>query len=81
MKTTDLTTLNIHQMPENIYEREKAAGRLDETALYLVEDFEENLKQDRLTWLTDEDVDAMFAGTYIGEGVDASIYNGEVEDV
>lgn len=38
LKNTDLTTLELHLMPEKSYEREKAAGRLDENAIYLVED-------------------------------------------
>lgn len=38
MKTENLSTLKIHQLSEEQYKREKEAGRLDESALYLTPD-------------------------------------------
>jgi hypothetical protein len=35
MITQDLSTLNIHQLSQEQFDREKEAGNLDETAIYL----------------------------------------------
>ena len=40
MITENLSTLKIHKMTQEQYERELAAGRIDETALYLTPDEE-----------------------------------------
>ena len=41
MKTENLSTLKIHKLSREQYERELAANRIDESALYLVPDEEE----------------------------------------
>ena len=38
MKTENLATLKIHKLTQAQYERELAAGRIDENALYLTPD-------------------------------------------
>lgn len=38
MNTVNLTTLKIHRLTQTQYDREKAAGTLDNTALYLTPD-------------------------------------------
>ena len=38
MKTENLSTLKIHKMSQAQYDREKAAGRIDENAIYLTPD-------------------------------------------
>lgn len=38
MITTDLSTLKIHKLTQEQYEREREAGRLDENAIYLTPD-------------------------------------------
>ena len=35
MKTENLSTLKIHQLSQKQYDRELAAGRIDENAIYL----------------------------------------------
>lgn len=40
MITTNLSTLKIHKLTQAQYERELAAGNIDETALYLIPDEE-----------------------------------------
>lgn len=40
MKTDNLSTLKIHKLTQAQYERELAAGRIDENALYLTPDTE-----------------------------------------
>lgn len=41
MNTENLSTLKIHKLTQAQYDRELAAGRIDETALYLTPDDEE----------------------------------------
>ena len=57
MKTNNLSTLKIHKLSQAQYDREKAAGNLDQTALYLTPD--EN--QDLSMYATKEYVDAAIA--------------------
>lgn len=38
MKTENLSTLTIHKLSQEQYDREKAAGRLDANAIYLTPD-------------------------------------------
>lgn len=45
-----------------------------DTNAYLEERF--NGKQNKLDWVTDEDLDAMFAGTYEGTEDEATVYDG-----
>lgn len=43
MKTNNLSTLKIHKLSQAQYDREKAAGNLDQTALYLTPDESQDL--------------------------------------
>ena len=43
MKTTNLETLKIHTLTQEQYERELAAGRIDENALYLTPNEDKDL--------------------------------------
>lgn len=43
MKTENLSTLKIHKLTQEQYDRELAAGRIDENALYLTPDEEIDL--------------------------------------
>lgn len=45
MITENLSTLKIHKLSQAQYDREKEAGNLDETALYLTPDTEVDLSQ------------------------------------
>ena len=38
MKTENLSTLTIHKISQEQFDREKAAGRIDENAIYLTPD-------------------------------------------
>ena len=53
MITENLSTLKIHKLSREQYERELAAGRIDETALYLTPDEELDLS----CYATKEDLD------------------------
>ena len=44
-----MTTLKIHKLTQAQYERELAAGRIDENALYLTPDEEIDLSRVKLT--------------------------------
>ena len=45
MKTENLSTLKIHKLSKEQYDRELAAGRIDETALYLTPDQSADMSQ------------------------------------
>ena len=50
MKTENLSTLKIHKLSQMQFDRELAAGNIDETAMYLIPDEEPTLPA-----VTDED--------------------------
>lgn len=45
MITENLSTLKIHKLTQAQYDRELAAGRIDETALYLTPDEDKDMSQ------------------------------------
>ena len=53
MITENLSTLKIHKLTQAQYDRELEAGRIDENALYLTPDAEEE------EFITVEDIDAI----------------------
>lgn len=57
MKTENLSTLKIHKLSKEQYDRELAAGRIDETALYLTPDDAGDLDQ----FVTVDQLDAAIA--------------------
>lgn len=56
MKTENLSTLKIHKLTQEQYQRELEAGRIDETALYLTPDEDSDLSQ----YATTEQVEATY---------------------
>ena len=56
MITENLSTLKIHKLTQEQYDRELAAGRIDETALYLTPDEDSDLSQ----YATTEQVEATY---------------------
>ncbi len=64
MITNNLSTLKIHKLSQAQYDREKAAGNLDQTALYLTPD--EN--QDLSMYATKEEVNKKVALPSSGNG-------------
>lgn len=68
MKTQNLSTLTIHKMSQEQYDREKAAGRLDPNALYLTPDGE-----DLGNYYTKEEVDAIISEVAASGGAVSSV--------
>lgn len=64
MKTENLSTLKIHKLTQAQYDREREAGRLDETALYLTPD--EELVLDKTLSIEGQAADAKAVGDAIG---------------
>lgn len=62
MKTENLSALKIHKLTQAQYDRELAAGNLDETALYLTPDKEVDLTG----YATESYVDAKIASIQNG---------------
>lgn len=56
MKTENLSTLKIHKLTQEQYQRELEAGRIDENALYLTPDEDSDLSQ----YATTKDVEATY---------------------
>ena len=70
MKTENLSTVKIHRLTQAQYDRELAAGNIDETAMYLTPDEEPTLPA-----VTDEDngkllqvVDGVWTAVAITDG-------------
>lgn len=62
MITENLSILKIHKLTQEQYDRELAAGRIDETALYLTPDEESgsgDIDLDNVELITVEDIDAI----------------------
>jgi hypothetical protein len=55
MKTTNLSTLKIHKLSQEQYDRELAAGRIDENAIYLTPDEHNNVDPSDYASITDVD--------------------------
>jgi hypothetical protein len=55
MKTTNLPTLKIHKLSQAQYERELAAGRIDENAIYLTPDENNDVDPSGYASITDVD--------------------------
>ncbi len=70
MITENLSTLKIHKLSKEQYERELAAGRIDENALYLTPDEDVDLS----SYVTTDQLDATKAE--IKAYIDESILNG-----
>lgn len=70
MITENLSTLKIHKLSKEQYERELAAGRIDENALYLTPDEDVDLS----SYVTMDQLDA--ATAEIKAYIDESILNG-----
>ena len=64
MKTENLSTLKIHKLSQEQYDREHAAGRLDESAMYLTPD--EELALDKTLSVEGQAADAKAVGDAIG---------------
>lgn len=64
MKTENLSTLKINKLTKAQYERELAAGRIDENALYLTPDEELDLSSYEL--ITVADIDEICSGVVEG---------------
>lgn len=59
MITENLSTLKIHKLTPEQYERELAAGRIDENALYLTSDNNVDIDIDNMVFITVEEIDAI----------------------
>lgn len=68
MKTENLSTLKIHKLSQEQYDRELAAGRIDETALYLTPDN----TSDPDKYATQEDLDTHITDKDNPHGVELS---------
>lgn len=64
MITENLSTLKIHKLTQEQYDRELAAGRIDENALYLTPDEGADLSN----YITAEQLDGAFAASDNGNG-------------
>ena len=62
MITQNLSTLKIHKLTQEQYDREFAAGRIDMTALYVVDD-----NEDAEIMITLEDIDEICGGSVARE--------------
>ena len=60
----NLSTLKIHKLSQAQYDRELAAGRIDETAIYLVPDEGQDIDLTAYEFITVEDIDNI-CGTII----------------
>lgn len=67
MKTENISTLKIHKLTQAQYDRELAAGRIDEHALYLTPDEELDLSTYEL--ITVADIDEICAQDVHGDEV------------
>lgn len=78
MITNNISTLKIHKLTQAQYERELAAGRIDENAIYLTPDEEggssEEVKVELKEYIDDEIEDVK---TEIKAYVDEAILGGE----
>ena len=79
MITENLSTLKIHKLTQAQYDRELAAGRIDENALYLTPDEEIDLS----SYATKDDVEeisSLVGGTPISTQISAAINNISADD-
>ena len=80
MVTENLSTLKIHRLTQAQYDREKSAGRLDENALYLTPDEQEEVRKDNLTLGVASDgliyifVDGQPVGAGISQGTGGDLF-------
>ena len=69
MNTENLSTLKIHKLTQDQYDRELAAGRIDPNALYLTPDEEVDLS----AYATKEELNE-----YVNETVNALVENRQI---
>lgn len=74
MKTENLSTLKIHKLSKEQYDRELAAGRIDETALYLTPDSAEDVMAD-----VQAQIDSLSSEIANLKAVSISVISGESE--
>lgn len=63
MDTKNLSTLKIHKLTRAQYDRELAAGRIDEDALYITPDEETDFSE--VVLITVEDIDTICGGSIV----------------
>lgn len=71
MITENLSTLKIHKLTQEQYDRELAAGRLDENAIYLTPDEEVDLS----SYVTFEQLSGKADAEHIHEDINTAISN------
>ena len=74
MITNNVSTLKIHKLTQEQYDRELAAGRIDENAIYLTPD--EELDLSAYEFITVEDVDEI-----CGNVPDGDLPQSEIDDL
>lgn len=70
MQTENLSTLKIHKLSQEQYEREVNNGTIDAQAIYLTPDSNDSASFDDYVFITTAEIDAICSASVIAEEAD-----------